>query len=67
MKMWCTLNRNPADRCPESCALLSSFPVAHVSKIFLWTLLALIFPLLPGYFSAINYSFEEDRYGSCHR
>jgi hypothetical protein len=39
MKIWCTLNRNPANRWCESCALWSSFPVAYVSKIFLGKLL----------------------------
>ena len=39
MKIWCSLNRNPADRCRESCALWSSFPLADVSKIFLGILL----------------------------
>jgi hypothetical protein len=39
MKIWCSLNRNPANRCCESCALWSSFPVADVSKIFLGKLL----------------------------
>ena len=35
MKIWCTLNRNPANEWRESWALWSSFPVADVSKIFL--------------------------------
>ena len=39
MKIWCSLNRNPANKCRESCALWSSFPVAYVSKIFLGKLL----------------------------
>jgi hypothetical protein len=39
MKIWCSLNRNPANRWCESCALWSSFPVAYVSKIFLGKLL----------------------------
>jgi hypothetical protein len=34
MKIWCSLNRNPANKWSESCALWSSFPVAYVSKIF---------------------------------
>ena len=29
MKIWCTLSRNPANRCRESCALWSSFPVGY--------------------------------------
>ena len=29
MKIWCSLNGNPANRCRESCALWSSFPVAY--------------------------------------
>ncbi len=41
MKIWCTLNRNPANRCRESWALWSSFPVAYVSKIFFGNLLYL--------------------------
>ena len=39
MKIWCSLNRNPANKCRESWALWSSFPVAYVSKIFLGKLL----------------------------
>jgi hypothetical protein len=39
MKIWCTLNRNPANKWSESCALWSSFPVADVSKLFLEKLL----------------------------
>ena len=40
MKIWCSLNRNPANKRRESCALWSSFPVACVSKVFLGKLLA---------------------------
>jgi hypothetical protein len=39
MKIWCSLTRNPANKWSESCPLWSSFPVAHVSKIFLGKLL----------------------------
>jgi hypothetical protein len=39
MRIWCILNRNPADRWCESCALWSSFPVADVSNVFLGKLL----------------------------
>ena len=39
MKIWCLLSRNPANRCRESCALWSSFPVADVSKMLLGKLL----------------------------
>ena len=41
MKIWSSLNRNPANRCRESCALWSSFPVAYVFKIFLGKLRSL--------------------------
>jgi hypothetical protein len=40
MKIWSTLNGNPANKCRESCALWSSFPVANVSEIFLGKLRA---------------------------
>jgi hypothetical protein len=39
MKIWCILNRNSANRCRESCALWSSFPVAWVIQTFLGKLL----------------------------
>jgi hypothetical protein len=35
MKIWCSQNRNPANRWSESCPLWSGFPVAPVTKIFL--------------------------------
>jgi hypothetical protein len=39
MKVWHSLNRNPANRWSESCPLWSSFPVAYVTIIFLRKLL----------------------------
>ena len=39
MKMWCSLNRNPANGWRESCALWSSLPVAWVREILLGKLL----------------------------
>jgi hypothetical protein len=39
MKIWGALIRNPANKCRESCALWSSFPVACVSKMLLGKLL----------------------------
>jgi hypothetical protein len=39
MKMWCFLKSYSANRCRESCALWSSFPVAHVTETFLGKLL----------------------------
>ena len=40
MKIWCSPNRNPANRWCESWALWSSFPVADISKLFLGKLLS---------------------------
>jgi len=56
MKIWCTLKRNPAHRCCESCALWSSFPVAYVSKMFMGKLLE-IFPLDISYHSVTDKPF----------
>jgi hypothetical protein len=42
MKIWCILNKNPANKCRESCALWSSFPLAYVSKIFMGKLLGIL-------------------------
>jgi hypothetical protein len=36
MKIRCLLNRNPANRCRESWALWSSFPVADMSPEYFW-------------------------------
>jgi hypothetical protein len=44
MKMWCSLNRNPANGWRESCALWSSLPVACDTKIFLGKLLGSFLP-----------------------
>ena len=65
MKIWRTLNRNPTNRCRESCALWSSFPVAYVSTIFLGKLLAdspIVFKLIKQYhyFSANEKTFPGE-------
>jgi hypothetical protein len=39
MKIWCSLNSNPANKWCESWALWSSSPVAYFYKIFLGKLL----------------------------
>ena len=52
MKIWRSLGRNPANKCCESCALWSSFPVAGVSRIFLGKLLVdspIVFKLIKQY------------------
>jgi hypothetical protein len=43
MKIWCSLNRDSANKWRELCALWISFPVAHVTETFLGTLLWDIF------------------------
>jgi hypothetical protein len=50
MKMWCSLNRNPVNKCRESCALWSSFPGAQNRRN--------IFGETPGIF---NDPFEQDK------
>ena len=52
MKIWRSLNRNPAKRWCESWALWSSFPVAYVEEIFLGKLL-LECPLDKDFFGAL--------------
>ena len=61
MKIWCSLNRNPANRCCESWALWSSFPVAGVSKILLGKFLKLY--ILDSLITLPIYHNQNNRFG----